>query len=56
MKKNEKKIRLKKRAISNLTAKQIQGGAFPTTSLISVFCPTQIYAGEDLCIIPKKQR
>ena len=52
MKKNIKKIQLKKRSISKLNAKQATGGLPPTTiatTVVSILCLTAIYAGEDLC-------
>lgn len=47
MKKSIKKFELKKSTVSKLD--KVQGGAFPTTSFITVLCPTRIYIGEDLC-------
>lgn len=56
MKKSSKKMELKKRSISKLNAKAVNGGLPPTTSLISVFCPTMIYVGEDLCLFRQERR
>lgn len=56
MKKSIKKMHLKKRSISRLNAKQATGGVAPTTTvtLITMFCPTMIYVGEDICWIAEK--
>ena len=54
MKRNVKKMQLKKRSISKLNAKEVTGGIPPTTSLVSVLCPTRIYYGEDLCFTAQK--
>ena len=54
MKKSSKKMELKKRSISELNARQLNGGLPPTSSLISVLCPTRIYIGEDICWIAQK--
>ncbi|WP_298509718.1 hypothetical protein [uncultured Kordia sp.] len=55
MKKSMRKMQLKKRSISELNARQVNGGLPPTTSLISAFCPTRIYVGEDLCLTMQQQ-
>ncbi|MGH1387070.1 hypothetical protein [Kordia sp.] len=49
MKKSSKKMELKKRSISELNAKEVNGGLF-----ISILCPTRIYIGEDLCWVAQK--
>ncbi|MEM6719827.1 MAG: hypothetical protein AAF611_10950 [Bacteroidota bacterium] len=57
MKKSSKKMQLKKRSISELNAKQVTGGAITTTTttLISIFCPSMIYVGEDICWAPPQE-
>lgn len=49
-------MQLQKRSISKLNAKQTTGGVATTTTvtLITAFCPTMIYIGEDLCWIAEK--
>jgi len=49
MKKSIKKFELKKSTVSKLD--QVQGGAGPIiVSLMTAFCPTRIYVGEDICL------
>ncbi len=55
MKKSISKMQLKKRSISKLNTTQVNGGLPPTTSLISAFCPTRFYYGEDLCFSPAEK-
>ena len=49
MKKNAKKIQLKKHLVSVLNAYEIKGG-MTTTTLVSVTCKSFIYNGEDNCV------
>jgi len=56
MKKSSKKMQLQKRSISKLNAKTVTGGAVTTTTIVTVFCPSMIYIGEDLCWSPQEQK
>ena len=56
MKKNVKKMQLKKHSISVLNANAVNGGVLTTTSLISVFCRTAIPLGEDICFTDRQKQ
>jgi hypothetical protein len=47
-----KKLSLSKHTLQNMQRYSLTGvkGGAPTTSLITVFCPTRIIIGEDLCL------
>ncbi|MFK7747063.1 MAG: hypothetical protein AB8B65_01600 [Kordia sp.] len=51
MKKNLKKMQLKKRSISTLNASEVKGGITTTIStIITVTCKSFIHQGEDNCV------
>lgn len=52
MKKNLKKIQLKKRSISTLNASEVKGGIITATgcTLITITCKSFIHQGEDNCV------